>query len=717
MNDTQNHSTDITLIIVSYNVKEYLANLLYSVDRAKSNLSLQIIVVDNDSHDGSLAYLKPRFPHVEYIANRENVGFGRANNQALQLAKGTYTLLINPDVLISENTLITLYRHLENNPDTGACGCKILNPDGSFAPESRRSVPTPVNALWKVLGLTTLFPQNRRFSEYYLGWMDPDEPGSVPVLSGSFMFFRTNLLQKLEGFDERFFMYGEDIDLCYRVANAGYRIDYVPSTSIIHYKGESTKKDNLRYVITFNKALYQFFDKHYSYGYTLFFRMLIYSGIVLKTILSYLATLVKKASRPATDLLILNVLIVVLFIIRYSIPLSEFTGAYQSRFLIVNLLLSVFYLVAGKFYDQYGKNRFSVSAVIKSSFIAFTGVVIVTFFFRDFAFSRLILLAGAIIGPALIAVLRLFEKTRPSNIHRAGSQIIRPRLLLAGVGDITENLIRKIRAEAGWNYDIIGLVSQKTNPERQELEHVPVVGSIHQLPELVKSYRADQVLFTLDSLSHLDILKLMSKIEDRNVVYKVVPESLDYIVGKSHVEYFDDIPVMDVELPYNSAWNRFVKRGVDILISIILILVMLPFYPFFRLKASGKKRKLHIPLGSDPLLKPGLKLWNPLKRHPFLNFFHLIIATLQGRISLVGAPLSDQPINDKIGYKFGMTGLLQINDKRLYRDEEKNRFELYYLQNYTIWKDFEILFKTVLSGRCCYIYADNNDPGNPDMYA
>lgn len=710
MNNILSHSVDITLIIVNYNVKEYLANLLYSVDRAKHNLSLQIIVVDNDSRDGSLSYLKPRFPGVEFIANAKNVGFGSANNQAIKIAKGKYTLLVNPDVLISENTLVTLYEHMENNPGTGACGCKILNPDGTFAPESRRSVPTPANALWKVLGLTNLFPENRRFSEYYLGWMNPDEQGKVPVLSGSFMFFRTDLLQKLEGFDERFFMYGEDIDLCYRVAKEGYDIDYVPSTSIIHYKGESTKKDNLRYVITFNKALYQFFDKHYSYGYTLFFRMLIYTGIVLKTVLSYIATLIRKASRPAVDLLILNTLIVILFLIRYSIPITGFAEAYQPRFLIVNLLLSVFFLMAGKFYEQYGKNRFSASAAIKSSFIAFVGVVIVTFFFRDFAFSRLILLAGAILGPALIAAVRFYEKTRPSNIHRAGSQIIRPRLLVAGVGDVTGNLIRKIRAEASWNYDIIGLVSQANTQELNELEHVPVIGSIHQLPELVKSYKADQVLFTLDSISHLEILKLMSQIEDRNVVYKVVPESLDYIVGKSHVEYFDDIPVMDVELPYNSAWNRFIKRGVDIVLPAVLLVMMLPLYPFFRLIASGRNRNLHIPLGSDPLLKPGLNLWHPHSRHRFLNVFHLLAGTLQGRLSLVGAPLTDQAVSDNIGYKFGLTGLLQINEKRLFRDEEKHRFELYYLQNYTVWKDFEIIFKTLLSGKCCYVYVNAGKP-------
>jgi O-antigen biosynthesis protein len=458
-------------------------------------------------------------------------------------------------------------------------------------------------------------------------------------------------------------------------------------------------------VITFNKALYQFFDKHYSYGYTILFRLLIYSGITLKTVISYIATLLRKAYRPAVDLLILNILVVVLFILRYSIPVSEFTATYQPRYLIVNLLLSGFFLMAGKFFEQYSRNRFSASAVIKSTFIAFTGVVIVTFFFRDFAFSRLILLAGAVTGPALLAILRFIEKTRPSNVHKTGSQIIRPRLLIAGVGNATTDLIRKIRSEAGWNYDIVGLIKQAESEAFKETEHVPVIGSIHQLPELVKSYRIDQVLFTLDSISHIDILKLMSKIEDRNIVYKVVPESLDYIVGKSHVEYFDDIPVMDVELPYHSAWNRLVKRCLDLGISIFMLLIMIPLYPVFRLIAWSAKRNLTIPLGTDPILTPGLSLWGESGTTRYLNLFHLLVAVLKGRISLVGAPLTDQPVSARLGYKYGLTGLIQINENRLFRDEERSRFELYYMQNYSVWKDLEIIFKSLLSGRFYYLYT------------
>jgi GT2 family glycosyltransferase len=259
-----NPSIDISVIIVNYKVKEYIANLLNSLEKASHQLTLEIFVVDNASGDNSIPYLQERFPEVTYIQNDENLGFGKANNQAIKLAKGTYTLLINPDTLVSEDTLDILFSHMQSNEDCGACGCKILNPDGTFAPESRRSVPTIWSAACKVFGLNTLFPKSKLFGKYYLSWLHEDEPSSIPVLSGSFMFWRTNVLQQLGGFDERFFMYGEDIDLCYRIQETGYHIDYVPETSIIHYKGESTKKGDLKYIRLFNKALYQFFDKQYS---------------------------------------------------------------------------------------------------------------------------------------------------------------------------------------------------------------------------------------------------------------------------------------------------------------------------------------------------------------------------------------------------------------------------------------------------------------------
>lgn len=288
---------DISIIIVNYKVKEYVKGLLESIEAAKQNFHLEIYVIDNDSGDDSSRYLKEFFPSIKYIDNKSNVGFGRANNQAIRKVEAQYTFIINPDTIISKDLFSILTDHLNENPKCGAAGVKILNPDGTYAPESKRSVPTIWSSFCKMFSLHEIFPQKRLFNKYYMNWLGEDELNQVPVLSGSCMFWRTDLLKDLGGFDERFFMYGEDIDLCYRVQNTEFYIDYVPETSIIHYKGESTKKGDLRYNWIFNKALYQFYDKHYSAKYSLFFKGFIYIAIWVKTISSEIAGIFRSGKK------------------------------------------------------------------------------------------------------------------------------------------------------------------------------------------------------------------------------------------------------------------------------------------------------------------------------------------------------------------------------------------------------------------------------------
>ena len=188
---------DISIVIVNYRVKEYVSNLLSSIYKAARQYKVQIFVVDNDSGDDSVAYLRQRHPGVIYIANEDNFGFGKANNQAIKEAKGEFTLIINPDTLVSEDTFTVLIEHMKQNPKCGAAGCKILNPDGSFAPESKRSVPTIWAALTKLLGLHSIFPKSRLFGQYYLTWLSENQQAEINVLSGSFMFWRTELLQQM----------------------------------------------------------------------------------------------------------------------------------------------------------------------------------------------------------------------------------------------------------------------------------------------------------------------------------------------------------------------------------------------------------------------------------------------------------------------------------------------------------------------------------------
>ncbi|MFW6348351.1 MAG: glycosyltransferase family 2 protein, partial [Cyclonatronaceae bacterium] len=398
---------DISIIVVNYNVKERVETLLHSVKESANygGLTVEIFVVDNHSSDGSVEYLMPLFPDVHFIANTENYGFGKANNQAIKRAKGRYCLLVNPDAVLETDTLSVMYRFMQQHPDTGAAGCKLLNPDGSFAPESRRSVPTPATAFWKMTGLSTLFPRSKFFGSYHMGWLPENEAAEVPVLSGSFMFYRRDVLQEIGGFDERFFMYGEDIDICYRTTQAGYEIRYTPATSVTHHKGASTKKEHLDYHVIFNKAMYQFFEKHYSKNYTAVFRLLVAAALVLKVGLEFLLALLRRSRPLFRDLALGNIVLLITMAIRVPEPLPEVFLNFDYRFLVVNGLFSAAFILLSVYYDLYHRNKQSYVDTLKAVILAFSVVVIITFFFRDFAFSRWIILVSTL-ATAVIMLLQ-----------------------------------------------------------------------------------------------------------------------------------------------------------------------------------------------------------------------------------------------------------------------------------------------------------------------
>ena len=229
-----NMKFDISVVIVNYNVKAFLEQCLMALERVKHNLKIETYVIDNASVDGSQAMVKKKFPHVHLIENHKNLGFGRANNQALKLVKGKYILILNPDTLIQEDTLLVLKEFLDTNENAGAAGCRLINPDGSFQIASRRSFPTPWVAFTKIVGLSKIFPKSKLFGQYNVTYFNPDTLNEVDVLSGSLMMVRKLVLDKIGYFDEDYFMYGEDIDLCYRIKQSGWKIFYVPKTKAIH---------------------------------------------------------------------------------------------------------------------------------------------------------------------------------------------------------------------------------------------------------------------------------------------------------------------------------------------------------------------------------------------------------------------------------------------------------------------------------------------------
>lgn len=298
----------LSIVIVNYNVRYYLEQCLLSVEKALIGVGGEVFVVDNHSTDGSIPYLRSKFPWVRYIENAENVGFSCANNQALREARGQYVLLLNPDTFIGERTLRECVDFMDKHPNAGICGAGMLRADGSFAPESRRGVPTPFVAFCKMTGLGALFPKSRLFGRYYMQYLNKQVITPIEIVSGAFMFIRKEALDKVGLLDEDYFMYGEDIDLSYRVLKAGYQNYYIP-TQILHYKGESTKKDSIKYVNAFHKAMIIFFRKHFAH-YSFIYSAFIMLTVVMRGAMSYLMQKLYACSRKKTKVERLKFLIV-----------------------------------------------------------------------------------------------------------------------------------------------------------------------------------------------------------------------------------------------------------------------------------------------------------------------------------------------------------------------------------------------------------------------
>ncbi len=245
----------VSIVIVSYNVCQLLDECLQSVERALEGIEDDIFVVDNKSTDGTVDTLQPRYPEVHFVANKENVGFARANNQVIRMSDSEYVLLLNPDTVVYEPTIRETLRFLDDHPQAGGAGVRMLTREGTPAPESRRAIPTPWVSMLKMLGFT---------KRYYMSHLSWDKPGRIEVISGAYCMLRRKALDQVGLLDEDFFMYGEDIDLSYRLLKGGWQNWYLP-LDIIHYKGESTQKTSFRYVHVFYQAMLIFFRKHYGH--------------------------------------------------------------------------------------------------------------------------------------------------------------------------------------------------------------------------------------------------------------------------------------------------------------------------------------------------------------------------------------------------------------------------------------------------------------------
>ncbi|MDA0334628.1 MAG: glycosyltransferase [bacterium] len=517
---------DLSVVIPSYNTRDLMEQALRTVAEAAAGIRVQVIVIDNASRDGSADMVAERFPDAELIRNERNLGFGGANNAAFARVRGRHILLLNSDTIVRPDTLRTMVAFMDEHPEAGAAGCRILNPDGTLQLDCRRGFPTPAAAFYKLSGLSRMFPQSRRFARYNLTFLDPDEVNEVDALSGSCMIVRRQVLEEVGGFDKAYFMYGEDLDWCFRMREAGWKIYYTPATEIIHFRGESGRAESLRIQYRKNEAMAIFVGKHMRRRYRFFPVTLLHVGIVLYGLYCLLGPLLRKLILPAIDGLLVLFGVYLAVALRYHPDLAPLIRGLEraslgigldvhptrwlepppysdGQWLLVYAAPVVIWLACFVALGLYDRRRYSPAYAALAVTLGFAGIVTMVFFFPDYNFSRLAAGAAWVSNTVLIAGWRMGARwlTRSTS----GRHLGRRRILVVGTDAAARRFVECLTAWGGLDAQIIGYAG--TSDERgQTVAGVPVVGVVEDLAQLTGEYDVDELVFTpasvTDALRH-----------------------------------------------------------------------------------------------------------------------------------------------------------------------------------------------------------------------
>ncbi len=699
---------DVSVIVVNYNVRDLLEQCLRSIHRACEHLDAEVLVVDNASRDSSSQMVKDKFPWVQLIQNQVNVGFSRANNQALERARGRYFLLINPDTLAREDSVQTMMDFMDAHPEAGAAGCKILNPDGTLQLSCRRSFPTPWVALSKILGLGRIFPRSRVFGKYNLTYLNPDRTAEVDALSGSFMFLRRETLKEIGLLDEQFFMYGEDLDLCYRVRKAGWKIYYVPATQIIHYKGQSTES-SVSTVLDFYRAMYIFVRKHLRRRYFFFLHWFLTLGIAIRAGISFVGRVIRRTFPVFLDLLLVNMALLAAIVFRFKgfIPLPPFDN--YISYLIIHGVCTLIWLGSFWALGLYDRRRYSTVQAFWAVTLGFLLISTLTYFKQEYAFSRIAILTTYLLNLVLISGWRLlFRLMAKTSVGRA---LPFKRALIVGANEAGRAIMVRLRGRLDLGSRVVGFVSSGVAEQLESLDGLPVLGRVDDLPRIVEREKIEEVIVTTTSSSYASILGMMASCAPSRVDFKLVPSPYEVMIGGAQIDRIDDIPMVEIRYRPLLGWNRVLKRTTDLIVSATLLMVALPLviaweilrkcrpdrYRTVRRTVSGRENRpivlaTHQIVVPDPAKSDRLRLFHyrwALDKLPFLG------AVFRGGLSLVGPePLQMGRAKDTI-LKPGLTGFVQIHVKEGLTPEEKEEYEIFYLRHQSLMLDTQILLRAL----------------------
>jgi GT2 family glycosyltransferase len=576
----------LSIIIVNYNVEYFLEQCLNSVYNALTGINAEIFVVDNNSVDNSIEMVKAKFPSVKCIENKINVGFSKANNQAIQESNSEFVLLLNPDTVVEESTFRKVIDFMVNHPDAGGLGVRMVDGKGRFLPESKRGLPTPAVAFYKIFGLSKLFKKSPKFNKYHLGYLDEHQNHTVDILSGAFMLMRAESLEKVGLLDETFFMYGEDIDLSYRIQLGGWKNYYCSDTTIIHYKGESTKKSSVNYVFVFYRAMVIFAEKHFSKNHAKSFSTLINLAIYFRASLSILKRFISTVTPVFLDFALL---------IGGLYALTNQWKSYDVHFPSTILLISLPYytsvwLFFSWIFGLYDR-EYKIVNLLKSLTIG-TVFILVTYALlpKEWQFSRLYILIGA-----LWAFLYfMISRTYVSLLNNGTLGLLNRQKTFAIVGDEVEfQRVSEILRGTG-KFKLLR-VSPTNNREDN------TVGNIDQLDQISHINKIDEIIFCAKNTESKKIIFWMTHLNSEKYDFKIAQPDTTFLIGSNSIENAGELYILNINAISKSE-NKRIKRILDVTISCLLLISAPILSWFYKNKLTFFQNVLHVLISRKTLI-------------------------------------------------------------------------------------------------------------------
>jgi GT2 family glycosyltransferase len=612
-------------------------------------------VVDNNSIDGSEVLIKNKFPEVSYLFQNQNHGFGKANNIGLAAAKGKYVFLLNPDTLIEEDTIDKCLSKMEANPDIGALGARLVNGNGEFLPESKRSFPTAWSAFAKLSGLSKILPKSKTFNSYNLGYLDEHEEAEIEVLCGAMMVIRKDVMQDLGGFDEDYFMYGEDIDLCYRIHKAGYKIHYFPETNIVHYKGESSKRHKYAYYKMFYEAMKIYVGKHFtSSSGSLVMNSFLSLAIYLRGGMGFLWESIKKLTHPVVDILALlfglNLINKIWALYFYQDPDYYATADVWFNLTIYTVVWISSLFVLGNYDEKTGlKNLlmgFGLGMIIN--------LIIYAMLPLEFRFSRAVLILGGVLAFIIfIGTKYIFNyfTTKTFSLQKP----IRKDLFIIGEKEECKE-IESLLVNSKVNYKLKAYL----NPYSENNDPF-FSNSSDKLEKLISLYPVNEIIFSAKSVSYKDILSWMTRIDDK-ISVKIAGRSMFNIIGSDSANETGELYTVDVQYRIKEQVYKRLKRVLDIVLSLIALILSPIRFVLTMFKASAFI-------------------------DPFKVLFNLNTWVAYGENTTASTQLP--------ALKPGIFNVSKLMGKEVMSQKEIENINIFYARNYNILQDIEVFVRSI----------------------